>query len=594
MLFLCQLSFGQSSPATGAPPFSTIQSTGFDSIDLANLNIHFRIPIRHRASATLPFNSDLTYNSLIWGDDGLGDLVPTNGYGWRSDTEALGGKVTYSLVPKNCLSGTGNLYTNLPYKDSHGTVHPSLLVPDSCQAPISYTAGTTDGSGYSILVSIDSNRLLTSTVKSRSGLTIGGTGFTVTDPNGNQLSTNGTTFTDTLATATSVLALSGTNPVSYTYAGPSGNVSITKNYTSNTVLTNFACSDANYSHLAVLLPSSIVLPGGNGQYNFTYEQITGGTNARIKSVQLPTGGTITYAYSGGSVGMNCSDFTTNTLTRTTPDGVWTYVHTPPATGSTISTTKVTDPLGNQTIYTFSGSTAGISGQYEVLRQVYQGSSTLLATTTTCYNGASTNCASAKVTLPITEKDVYTQLAGQTISSRSASVYNAHGLLTTNEFFADGTNLTVVNGIAYADGAPGNCPALGSFMVDRPCVKSIYDGNSNRQAETDFQYDSHGNTTQVSYFTGSHSLTSVIVPNGNGTVLTNTSPAGGVTRFSYGCGNGQLPTGVSQSSGTIFISVSPVPNCDGSVNTSVTDENGKITTLQYADATGIVVRQQHTR
>jgi len=99
LLCLCSFSFGQSSPATGAPPFSTIQSTGFDSIDLANLNIHFKIPIRHRASGTLPFGFDLTYDSLIWGDDGNGSIVPALGYGWR--TETLAGKVAWWPVQKN-------------------------------------------------------------------------------------------------------------------------------------------------------------------------------------------------------------------------------------------------------------------------------------------------------------------------------------------------------------------------------------------------------------------------------------------------------------------------------------------------------------
>jgi len=214
-----------------------------------------------------------------------------------------------------------------------------------------------DGSGYTILASFDSNGTFSSTIESRSGMTITGTGLTVTDPNNNQLSSSGAVFTDTLGTGTPALTVSGTNAVLYTYAGPNGNVSITKNLsTNNTVLTNFACGDANYSHLNVSLVSSIVLPGSNGRYNFTYEPITGGTNARIKSVQLPTGGTISYAYSGGSAGMNCSDFSTNTLTRTTPDGVWTYVHTL-GTYPT-STTTVTDPLGNQAVYSF-------SGQYEV-------------------------------------------------------------------------------------------------------------------------------------------------------------------------------------------------------------------------------------
>ena len=36
-------------PAPGTPPFGTFQNNGFDIINLANLNVHFGIPIIHKA-----------------------------------------------------------------------------------------------------------------------------------------------------------------------------------------------------------------------------------------------------------------------------------------------------------------------------------------------------------------------------------------------------------------------------------------------------------------------------------------------------------------------------------------------------------------
>lgn len=45
---------------------------------------------------------------------------------------------------------------------------------------------------------------------------------------------------------------------------------------------------------------------------------------RISSVTIPSGAIITYGYSVGTDSVNCSDGTPNTMTRTTPDGTWTY------------------------------------------------------------------------------------------------------------------------------------------------------------------------------------------------------------------------------------------------------------------------------
>ena len=66
-----------------------------------------------------------------------------------------------------------------------------------------------------------------------------------------------------------------------------------------------------------------------------------------------------------------------------------------------STTTVTDPQGNQTVY------SEFQGIYETERQTYQGSTsgTLLLTTNTCYNTATSPCNSTAIVQPITQRDV---------------------------------------------------------------------------------------------------------------------------------------------------------------------------------------------
>jgi YD repeat-containing protein len=54
------------------------------------------------------------------------------------------------------------------------------------------------------------------------------------------------------------------------------------------------------------------------------------TTGRLSQITLPTGGTIGYAYSGGTnnSGINCQDSSYATITRTTSDGMTTFSHSP--------------------------------------------------------------------------------------------------------------------------------------------------------------------------------------------------------------------------------------------------------------------------
>lgn len=51
---------------TGYPPFGSFASNGFDSVDNANLNVHFAIPVVNKAGRGLPFYYVLNYDSSIW------------------------------------------------------------------------------------------------------------------------------------------------------------------------------------------------------------------------------------------------------------------------------------------------------------------------------------------------------------------------------------------------------------------------------------------------------------------------------------------------------------------------------------------------
>lgn len=56
--------------ATGTPPYGSFSQGTFDTVNLANLNVHFAIPILSKPGRGVPFHYAMDYESSIW--------VPTN------------------------------------------------------------------------------------------------------------------------------------------------------------------------------------------------------------------------------------------------------------------------------------------------------------------------------------------------------------------------------------------------------------------------------------------------------------------------------------------------------------------------------------
>jgi RHS repeat-associated protein len=229
------------------------------------------------------------------------------------------------------------------------------------------------------------------------------------------------------------------------------------NYTQYTVQTAFGISGVQeYGPLSNPLVSSIQLPDGSS-YNFTYEagpsSCTPCVTGRIKKITLPTGGTITYVYTGGTNGTGIySDGSSAGFNRTlSPGGEWQYSRTlqsgTPGSGSTWTTTVI-DPNSNYTVINAAedaSTTLATHNFYETQRHIYQGSvsttscsdtvttNCLLATKIVCYNAVYTGCSTATVTSPITQTDVYTELPTTPAKIRLSEVtYNTFGLVTADK------------------------------------------------------------------------------------------------------------------------------------------------------------------
>ncbi len=333
--------------ATGNPSFSSIGGGPFDAVNLGNLNVHFSIPVLHKAGRGMPFTYDLSYDSSIWApviSGGTSYWKPSANLGWQSTWTGNAGYIIYSVSTQLCYDNSGHndgekqTWTNYVYHDAWGRVHAfsgQIVIysgGQNCTGTnvTSFSSIATDGSGLTISVTNGVDAYLT-TVKgdalSPAVVQVPPTSAqssTKSDANGNFMNENTSgQFFDTLSSTVPVLTIGGTgtpsSPITFTYPAPSTGssscspitncASYTMNFTQYTVATNFAVSGiVEYGKTSTPLVSSIALPDGTS-YSFTYEQTPGtcthlsGTAAncvtgRIASVDLPTGGTITVSLYG--------------------------------------------------------------------------------------------------------------------------------------------------------------------------------------------------------------------------------------------------------------------------------------------------------
>ena len=629
---------------TGTPPFGSFGGGPFDTVNLGNLNVHFVVPVLNKAGRGMPFSYNLSYDSSVWYPVGLvGSQTwkPVFNWGWVAQTAIATGYVSYSTGTFSCDGGGGEytIWSGFVYVDPWGTSHPfpfgkfERLVydPHTCLdgSIFNYAEGATDGSGLNLSVSITTQgHLNPSKVTARNGNVYNppynaGGSATATDANGNQISVSSSgVFTDTLGTT--ALTVTGTSPTYLKYTAPAGSTQYTINYQSYTVATDFGISGIQeYSPTANDLVDNIQLPDGS-QYKFTYEQTPGscmpisGTykyycvTSRIASVTLPTGGQISYSYSGGYNGIE-SDGSTAGLSRTTPDSSipWKYARS----GSDPTwTTTVTDPLTNETIINFekdSSTITPVNNFFETQRVVKQGSNTL-STTITCYNsvnvGTPSSCYNTAVTSPINRATVFHYLPTSSGSQAETDTdYNSNGLVTD------------VCDYDYGNAAVGSLlrhthttyASLGNSIVDRPSSVTVYNDthctdNTNVVSSTSYTYDEPGRLTNTTgtpqhiTITGSRGNLTTVAAKANGSntlyrtyyyydtgtlqkstdVSTSSTTAGAATTYSYSagsCGN-SFVTSISE---PLSLSRSMSWDCNGGVLLSLTDENGKISSTAYS-------------
>jgi len=384
----------------------------------------------------------------------------------------------------------------------------------------------------------------------------------------------------------------------YTYCGGNGGgqacpaggngslVNFSIHYTNYTLQTNFGCPGiAEYSQASFPLATSITLPDGNS-YSTTYEPTPGNpgaTTGRLASIKLPTGGIIFYTYTGANGGINCADGSTMGFTKQTPDTSgtqWTCSRTITSYGSQ---TTVTSPAPDNNVTVINFDQAG----HELQRQIKQGSSTLLKTVVTCYNGAAiANCPTqGPGAATISRITTYTQIPDSTgIQSEVDTSLNGIALPTETDTYDWGPSSPTTSVVtAYGTYISGGCIAVGSNIQDHVCTQTTHSGSNTGPTVADkrLSYNSTGDLiTSSDWNTGTTWLPKSYTYDAYGVLQTATDVNGTISTYSNFTCNAAFPQTISSSA--VTWTTLQTWDCNGAVKTSVTDGNNHAVNYAYAD------------
>lgn len=491
-------------PDTGFPTFGSFSSGSFDSINRQNLNLNFSIPIVTSAGRGSTLAHALVYDSSVWKKYGSSWLPANPTWGWKGASPV--GQLTYTSVSDTCVNHVGNdvpytEYSDYSYTDPSGTIHRFNVRVFTgglgCHlGPHQATDVASDQSGYYLEVGSARAPRLYRRDGTRVVYDLDTQDDTMTDANGNQItkqivSVSETHWIDSIGRVALKIITSETY-TDYFTLDPNGLYQRTRlSYLPFDIQTNFGCAGVAEFSGRYSLPISLELPNGQS-YTFEYENTpgyTGKKTARLSRVVLPTGGSYEYSHTGPNLGMNCSDGTVMSLTKTASDGAnsnaWQFLRT--AVGTDITTKEtaprlVYDTTGNETVFVYSGKRlTGVS--------VYQGAATAANLRSTTSIGYSEN---------------------GTPSTRTTTLDNNKQAQVATEFDVYG-NLLTLKEYDYGDGGPGPLVRTSDFeyladasyvaknLQNRVTRVTVHDGDSDGpvKSQVDMAYD----TTPLECVTG---------------------------------------------------------------------------------------------
>ncbi len=628
-------------PTAGIQPFSTQIGGAYDSIDAATSSIFVSIPVRSK-TGKIPFSFNLPWTSHAWNSLNPSYFVDkTPEYLWSVNTTLSNGlsmQTTLGNPLQHCAyEGTGmnSIISEFYVIDPTGAQHYTNFLSSplnrgfntSCGTNVfPQTVTTTDGSGYTVIVTGFSHSTgLSATIYDKSGNIVttpaAGPAVLVQDADGAQITSQsvsgGTAYTDTLgATALTWILAQG-----YQWQDASGTTQTVQPVDSSYMQqTAFGCPPyyGNIQLIGDISPSQIYLPSSvttpEGTFSFTYETTPNDTHTphyvtgRLASITAPNGAIVSYTYSGGNNGVYCDTNrvgTVPTLTRSIYDPVSNVTTTTTFSNSNNGAVTVTDNAGNQTQYSFKA-----EAQFE--KQVWEGAAgvgTLLETVFTCSNGSNTSqsaCSGLSTTGGATaQTDVYTYPGTSSSPSLVETIYDCktvtpcYGNVVSVSQYGFGATVPASGSPVSTTTTTYNIPSGGvypcgtlsnPYMFDRPCSITTTNSSGAMVSQTKYTYNTPGHVTSTSNWvsgTGTNAkyLTTSTTYNSNGTVNVSTDANNTTNTYSYnGACNSLMPTSVLISGTNVSLSRSMSWDCNGGVQTSLIDENGKTTSTHFYNGT----------
>jgi RHS repeat-associated protein len=391
----------------------------------------------------------LVYDSAIWQivtSGSSSSWQPTNIYGsqggWRLITAGGATTANYGSSVTKCLdSGDGLFYSAYKYlqfawtaPDGTKRVFPITTYKDGFGYCYTDTptgdALAEDSSGYHMYVT-NYNK---ATVYAKDGTLVHDdlqTSYTMKDPNGNYFYQSSGNVVDTLGRTVVTYVASGSGcATSYCYniLTAQGTQQIKVTTTTVNVSTNFQQSGVTEYSGSFTAIQSITLPD-NSSYSFTYDSgTTAGNYGLIKTITLPTGGTVTYTWTtfADSSGSRYRWVGTRAVT---PGGTWTYVQSANVScpssapsGSTCQGLTVYRPSSDDAVYTFVLNNGGWNAQ---TKYYSGGGSTLLMTVLSTYDFSKTcsGCTGAAYIRKVTTQTQLLSAGGATVTNQITYTYD---------------------------------------------------------------------------------------------------------------------------------------------------------------------------
>jgi RHS repeat-associated protein len=483
-----------------------------------------------------------------------------------------------------------------------------------------------------------------------------GTGSTLIDTAGRVLP-NGATITD-------ATGCGGTLPVTTAYLttspGPSnGTTQIKTCYATVSLKTAFNATDENglaiqeYQGSVDLIQSLIVYDGNSWttspHWIFQYANNSDGTNyGDITQLTLPTGGTLSYTWETvnwfdsacGVIGTpSHTPASRGVVTRSqdAADGsgpqTWNYKAPSTVANQWGTGVGVSDPMGNEVVHYFAQQGSYGCDLREDYTQYYTGmqsTGTLQKTVQTTYRYTNTGIQDPSgngTTLGVYPSVITTTLPNNKVSQVQRDYVDTDGVTGTVQGYAYLTatyysipvgNLIEERVYDYGNGAPGPLlkkthytykawPAGGNSysnlnMLDRVASVTVYDGSSNKLAQTTYGYDEYGLQasgisstyldTTVPSTRGNQTSASQWVSNSASNLVSTTSyfdsgmpyqssdPNGNVTTYAYGSMGLYLTQTNMPKTGSVTHVVSATYDFNTGQVLSFTDQNNQTSSYTY--------------